>query len=213
MKSKIKTLSMMLAARGLVVALAAARMPAAAQTQCTPVIPDPPIGKLASSLIAAINSGDKEKIKSFVADNLSENALRDDSPEGFANDLQSLYRQTGGLDVVEIIPSKEPNIIRFKLRSKRGNHRARFVTRLDMDQPTKLDGWGLRPVLIETEKEMAGRQASRSVRSRDRTSRCRAARRGQPESCLRRHASLYSAYGPREKFLRAKQPTPVQLDR
>jgi hypothetical protein len=46
MKSKIKTLSMMLAARGLVVALAAAlAMPAAAQTQSTPVIPDTPIGK------------------------------------------------------------------------------------------------------------------------------------------------------------------------
>lgn len=157
MKSKIKTLSMMLAGRGLVVALAAAlAMPAVAQSQSTPVIPDTAVGKLASSLIAAINSGDKEKIKSFVVNNLSENALREDSAEGLANDLQSLYRQTGGLDVIEIIPSKEPNIIRFRLRSKRGNHWARFMTRLDMDQPTKLDGWGLRPILDpETEKAEA----------------------------------------------------------
>jgi CubicO group peptidase (beta-lactamase class C family) len=157
MRIRTKTVSMTLAARALVVALATVLvMPAAAQNEGSPVIPDTPLGKLAGSLIAAINTGDKQKIKGFVTDNLSENALRDDSPEGLANDLHSLYRQTGGLDVMEILPSKEPNAIRFKLRSRRGNHWARFVTRLDKDQPVRLDGWGLRPILDpETEKAEA----------------------------------------------------------
>ncbi len=157
MRTRIKAVSMMLTARALVVALATVLvMPAAAQNQSSPVIPNTPLGKLAGSLIAAINTGDKQKIKGFITDNLSENALRDDSPEGLASDLQSLYQQTGGLDVLEIIPSKEPNAIRFKLRSRRGNHYARFVTRLDKDQPARLDGWGLRAILDpETEKAEA----------------------------------------------------------
>ncbi|MFY9608492.1 MAG: serine hydrolase domain-containing protein [Blastocatellia bacterium] len=157
MKSTIKTLSMMLTVRALVVALAAALvMPASAQNQSTPAIPDTAVGKLAGSLIVAINTGDREKIKSFLTANLSDNALREDSAEGLAGDLQSLYRQTGGLDVMEIIPSKEPNTVRFKLRSKRGNHWARLVTRLDKDQPARLDGWGLRQTLDpETEKAEA----------------------------------------------------------
>ncbi|PYT03018.1 MAG: hypothetical protein DMF60_19605, partial [Acidobacteria bacterium] len=82
--------------------------------------------------------------------------MKDASPEGLANNLRNLYRQTGGLDVIEIIPSNEPNTVRFKLRSRRGNHWARFATRLDKDQPTRLDGWGLRAILDpETEKAEA----------------------------------------------------------
>ena len=156
MKSKIKTLSMMLTARALAVMLAAALViPVSARNQNVPV-PDTPLGKLAGAMIATFNTGDKEKIKSFITANVSQNFLREDSPEGLANDVQALYRQTGGLDVIEVIPSKEPNTIRFKLRSKRGNHWARFVTRLDKDQPDKLDGWGLRPILDpETEKAEA----------------------------------------------------------
>ena len=157
MRSKIKTFSILLTVRALAVALAAALVvPAAAQNQKNAAVPDTPLGKLAGLLIAAINTGDKQKIKTFITANLSENALKEDSPEGLANDLESLYRQTGGLDVIDIIPSKEPNTIRFKLRSKRGNHWARFVTRLDKDQPARLDGWGLRPIPDpETEKAEA----------------------------------------------------------
>ena len=157
MKTKIRTASIMLTVRALVVTLAAALViPAAAQNQNNVAFPDTHLGKLAGSLLAVINIGDKQKIKSFITENLSENALREDSAEGLANDLQGLYRQSGGLDVIEMIPSKEPNTIRFKLRSKRGDHWARFVTRLDKDQPTKLDGWGLRPILDpEAEKAEA----------------------------------------------------------
>jgi len=156
MKSKINTLTLMLTARAIAVALAVALViPASAQNQSS-AVPDTPVGKIAGALIVAFNTGDKEKIKTFIVANLSENALRDDSAEGFANDLLNLYRQTGGFEVIEIIPSNEPNTIRFKLRSKRGNHWARFLTRLDKDQPTRLDGWGLRPILDpETEKAEA----------------------------------------------------------
>src|SRR6266851_2685245 len=153
MKSKINTHSIMLTARVLVVAFAAAlAIPAPAQDRTT-AVPDTPLGKLAAAMIATFNTGDKEKIKSFITANVSQNFLKEQSPEGLASDVQALYRQTGGLDVIETIPSKEPNTIRFKLRSKRGNHWARFVTRLDKDQPDRLDGWGLRPILDpETEK-------------------------------------------------------------
>ena len=157
MKSKIKTASMKLSGRALLVALAVAlAIPAAAQNRNTSIVPDTPLGKLAGSLIEVINTGDKQKVKAFLTENLSQNALREDSTEGLANDLVSLYRQTGGLDIKELIPSREPNAIRFKLRSRSGNNWARFVTRLDKDQPTRLDGWGLRPALDpETEKTEA----------------------------------------------------------
>ena len=156
MKAKFKTLSGILTARALVLALVAmVVIPAAAQNQNI-AIPDTPLGKMAGALIAVFNTGDKERIKGFITANLSDNFLKEESPDGLANNLLSLYRQTGGLEVIEIIPSKEPNTIRFKLRSKRGNHWARFVTRLDKDQPTRLDGWGLRSILDpETEKAEA----------------------------------------------------------
>jgi D-alanyl-D-alanine carboxypeptidase len=169
MNSNTRTFSARLTSRALILAVAAAlAIPAFARNQNdaggartlaaaqTAVIPDTAVGKLAGLLIAAINTGDKDKIKSFLTANLADNAVRGDSTEGLANDLRRLYQQSGGIEVMEVIPVKEPNTIRLKLRTKRGNNWVRFVTRLDKDQPTKLDGWGLRPTLDpETEKAEA----------------------------------------------------------
>jgi CubicO group peptidase (beta-lactamase class C family) len=162
MRLKTKTLSIVLAAVS--VALAGpVVVPIEAQNHGSSALPDTPLGKLADSLIAAINTGDKQKMTSFIAANLSGRALKDDSPEGLGSDLQALYRQTGGFDVIEIIPGAEPNTLRLKLRSKRGNHWVRFITRLDKDEPARLDGWGLRSILDpETEKAEAWPQAKGS---------------------------------------------------
>jgi hypothetical protein len=62
---------MIVAGRALMVAIAVALViPAGAQTQTSVVIPDTPLGKLAGSLIAAINTGDKQKIKGIINDKI-----------------------------------------------------------------------------------------------------------------------------------------------
>jgi len=156
MKPKIKALWIMTIARALIIMLAAALViPATAQVQSS-AVPDTPLGKMAGALIAALNTGDKEKIKSFITANFSDGAFKDNAAEDIVNLVQTLYRQTGGLDVVEIIPSKEPDAIRLRLHSRRGNHSVRFITRLDKGQPDKLDGFGLRSMPDpETEKAEA----------------------------------------------------------
>jgi D-alanyl-D-alanine carboxypeptidase len=124
-------------------ALAQAQQPGAGKVE----FPASPVGKLARSLIEAINSGDTSAQLSVINSSFSETALKRDSAEGYAQNFQRLYAQSGGFDVMAVLPSANASEIRLQLRSKRGNHWARMFTRLDQAQPDKLDGFGFRPTL------------------------------------------------------------------
>ena len=106
--------------------------------------PATPEGKLARALIDAINSGDKAKVESFIKANLSSRALKEDSADEYATHVQRLFQQSGGFELVQVQPARGPGEFRSILRTKKGNHFALFMTRLEKDEPTKLDGWGFR---------------------------------------------------------------------
>jgi D-alanyl-D-alanine carboxypeptidase len=116
-------------------------------------LPDTPLGNLGGMLLGALNGGDRQKQVEFVKAHLAKSAFEDNSPEDYARNLDHLYSQTGGFDIVEVLPSRGPGELRLRLCSKRGNHWAMFMTRLDKAETDKLDGWGFRPALDPKEEK------------------------------------------------------------
>jgi len=115
--------------------------------------PSTPEGNLAHGLIDAINSGDNAKIDSFVKNNFSGRALKQDEEGDQMATLRRIAAQSGGLDLMGFLPARQPGEIRMRLRSKRGGYWVNFITRLEKDEPTKLDGFGFRRMPDpETEK-------------------------------------------------------------
>ena len=108
--------------------------------------PSTPEGKLARALLEAINSGDKAAVETFVKGNLSSRVLKDDSSGQYLAQIQRLYSQSGGFELMQVLPPRGPGEVSALVRTKKGNYWARFVTRLEKDEPTKLDGWGFRRV-------------------------------------------------------------------
>ncbi len=105
-----------------------------------------PEGKLARALLEAINGGDKAAMESFIKANLSARALKDDSADEYVTQLWRLYSQSGGFELVQLLPARGPGEVRVSARTKRGNYWVNFMTRLEKDEPTKLDGFGFRRV-------------------------------------------------------------------
>jgi CubicO group peptidase (beta-lactamase class C family) len=130
-------------------ALACAQQPAADKID----FPASPVGKLARAFIEAINSGDKTAQLSFINSGFSEAALKRNPAGVYLDDFQKLYSQSGGFDVMAILPSTNPNEIRLQLRTRRGNHWVRMLTRLDQGAPDKLDGFGFRRILDPAEEK------------------------------------------------------------
>jgi CubicO group peptidase (beta-lactamase class C family) len=107
--------------------------------------PDTPVGKLARAMIDAINSGDRAAQMSFLKSSLAEATFREES-EGYLRVVEKLYAQSGGLDVMEVLPGNNPSQISLVTRSRRGNYWVRIMTRLSEADPTRLDGIGVRRV-------------------------------------------------------------------
>src|ERR1044071_7170755 len=119
-------------------ALACAQQPAAGKGE----FPATPVGNLARSLIEAINSGEKTAQLSFINSSFSAAALKRNPAEEYLDQFQKLYRQSGGFDLMAVLPSSNTNEIRLQLRSKRGNYWVRMLTRLEQGEAGKLDGFG-----------------------------------------------------------------------
>ncbi|HST22333.1 MAG TPA: hypothetical protein VLR90_14510, partial [Blastocatellia bacterium] len=117
-------------------------------------LPASPVGKLGRAFIEAINSGDKTAQTSFIASSFSEAALKDAPAAEYLANLQKLYAQSGGFDVIAVMPSTDANTLRLRLKSKRGNRWVMLITRLDKAQPDRLDGYGVR-LLLDPEIEKA----------------------------------------------------------
>ena len=116
--------------------------PAAAKAE----FPATPEGKLARALLEAINSGDKAAMESFIKTNLSGRALKEDSADEYVTQVQRLYAQSGGFELMQILPSRGPGEVSISARTRRGNYWIQMSTRLEKDEPTKLDGFGFRRV-------------------------------------------------------------------
>jgi D-alanyl-D-alanine carboxypeptidase len=108
--------------------------------------PATPEGKLARALFEAINSGDKAAMESFIKGNLSSRALKEDSADDYLTQCQRLYSQSGGFELMQILPPRGPGEVRISARTRRGNYWVQMSTRLEKDEPAKLDGFGFRRV-------------------------------------------------------------------
>jgi len=128
--------------------------------------PETPEGKLARGLFEAINSGDKSAVERFVTTNLSGRALKEDPASEYVAQIQRLYAQSGGLELLQILPARGPGEVRMKARTKRGNYWVQMMTRLEKDEPTKLDGFGFRRI-PDPESEKADAWATSKMSEAD----------------------------------------------
>jgi D-alanyl-D-alanine carboxypeptidase len=123
-------------------------------TQAKAEFPTTPEGKLARALFEAINSGDRAAMETFIKGNLSSRALKEDAADDYVTQCHRLYAQSGGFELMQMLPPRGPGEVRFVVRTKKGNRWANFMTRLEKDEPGKLDGWGFR-VVPDPEAEKA----------------------------------------------------------
>lgn len=114
--------------------------------QANAEFPSTPEGKLARALLEAINSGDKTAMDSFIKGNLSSRALKDDAADAYVTQCHRLYSQSGGFELMQVLPPRGPGEVRVSARTKRGNYWVQMATRLEKDEPTKLDGFGFRRI-------------------------------------------------------------------
>jgi D-alanyl-D-alanine carboxypeptidase len=85
-------------------------------------LPSSPLGLLARSLVDAVNVGKIEAQREFVRTRFSAKALKETPIEDWTQFLQTMWTQSGGIDVVAIPPSRAPNRFNFDVRSRRGRH-------------------------------------------------------------------------------------------
>jgi CubicO group peptidase (beta-lactamase class C family) len=103
-------------------------------------------GKLASALLEAINSGERAAVETFIKGNLASRVLKEDGADNLVRLIQRLNSQSGGLVLQQILPARTPGEIRFTALSKKGNYWVQMATRLEKEEPTKLDGFGFRRI-------------------------------------------------------------------
>jgi len=124
------------------------------QTSGKAEFPQTPEGKLARTLFDAVNSGDKATVEKFITTNLSTRALKEDPASEYIRHIQRLYAQSGGFELMQVLTARGPGEVRVTARTKRGNYWVQMMTRLEKDEPTKLDGFGFRRI-ADPESEKA----------------------------------------------------------
>ncbi|HVF90272.1 MAG TPA: serine hydrolase domain-containing protein [Blastocatellia bacterium] len=107
--------------------------------------PATPAGKLARSLIEAINSGDRGRQLGFIKSGYSDSMLSESPLDEQVSELQRLYEQSGGFELRSIVDST-PELCRFLVRTKRGNIYVRMGVRAGKAQPDRLEAFGVRVV-------------------------------------------------------------------
>ena len=83
-------------------------------------------GRLGSSFIDAVNTGDKVAQQNFVSSRFSESTLKNTPVKAWLDLLQKLHKQSNGLEVVSASPEGE-SVLNILVHSRQGNHLARLV--------------------------------------------------------------------------------------
>lgn len=105
-------------------------------------LPNTKLGEIMRQWLAAVNGGDEREIKSFVEANFAANAFRyQQSAADYTAFFRKLYGQSGGLDLVKVMPDAQPMTIIAK--SKKGDYYARITVGLDNVEKEKLAGLGV----------------------------------------------------------------------
>ena len=113
------------------------------QTTKSPELPDTTLGRIMRRWFAIIESGREDEIKNFVDANFSANAFRrQQSAAEYVALFRKLHEQSGGLDVVRVLPGGNDQPISVLARSRRGQHYALIRAGLDTAEG-KLAGLGV----------------------------------------------------------------------
>ena len=116
---------------------------------------DTPLGKIIAQWLEAVNDGDAAKIKTFVENNFSAAALKEETATKRATFFRKLHEQSGGLTIVQVTPPIGEFPMAIIARSKRGNRFVRLTTALDRNEPDKLSGLGADRTDDPHEKKLA----------------------------------------------------------
>ena len=105
-------------------------------------LPSTSAGKLATVSLEALNSGDEQKILNFIRDNYAEQSSKETERDLLVF-FTRLYRQSGGIRVMTVLPDSNERFLVCDVKSKRANHWARMFFILSRAQQPKLVEIGL----------------------------------------------------------------------
>jgi len=108
-------------------------------------IKESPIGQLAVSLISALNSNNKEEQLRFINAHMDSEALRN-GPDVLIKNFGDLFDRTGGVEITDLRPGRDPGEVKVILKSKRGNLEIELLTHLSRESPDKLIGFISHPL-------------------------------------------------------------------
>jgi D-alanyl-D-alanine carboxypeptidase len=104
--------------------------------------PDTPVGLLGQSLIEVINTGDSAARAAFIADHVSDGALKEIPAIDRAAWLARVAQQSGGL---EVLSATGGNPLEIVVKTRRGNHWAMIYVFPDPRQQEQLGDYGAVP--------------------------------------------------------------------
>lgn len=106
-------------------------------------LPASPVGKVVSSLLKVLNSGDRNAQLNFIKANFSERALKESPADAWLAFFKKLHQQSGGLDVMQVSPDSNDRFLVLDVRSRRGGHWARMFFSLSREQAERLADVGM----------------------------------------------------------------------
>ncbi len=108
-------------------------------------LPDTPAGKLGSELIRHINTDTPAQIKQWAPTVLSP-AIGEDDKADLLKSLASAARDSGGVDLLDARPGRQPGTLVLAVKGRRAGQRAVFVLAADPAQPGRLAQAELMPL-------------------------------------------------------------------
>jgi CubicO group peptidase (beta-lactamase class C family) len=141
---------------------AASAAPAPAPTRID--LPHTPAGTLVRGLLDAVNSGKDEVLRAFLKEQLAEHALELVPFEDWFDYFREMGRQSGGIDVIALVPAPRPSFFAFEIRARRLNRSARLT--LDVDERGKLRDLDTHPK-VDPATQSYGALPSQAVSEQD----------------------------------------------
>jgi CubicO group peptidase (beta-lactamase class C family) len=85
----------------------------------------------------AINGGDRKAQSDFVVASFAAEALDGDSKR-VVDDMQRIHAQSGGFEIVEVVPGQNQNVAIARLKTKRGALDVSLFARMSPEEPARL---------------------------------------------------------------------------
>jgi len=118
----------------------------AVQSKQETTIPDTPAGRQLADFLRAINTGDVNIIRNFIAEHFDKSTLKQGPAGNLGQGLSYIYKDTGGLSIYSVEKSTDLEIIvltREKLTGDWGHFRVKVAP----EPPHGITSWGFRVAL------------------------------------------------------------------